>query len=612
METRPDIPDLVHLGETSARRFAANPLFGVRRDGVWRWTTYGEFWEQVADLRGGLAAHGIGPGDRVAIVSRNSVEWAVTAYATYSLGAELVPMYEAQRPIDWELILQDSGAVVVFGRTSRIATLLDGMRPRLPALRHVFEIEGADDDPRSFAALRRIGRAQPVLPVYPEPDAIAGLIYTSGTTGRPKGVILTHRNLASNVAATISSFPIVAEDRTLSFLPWAHAYGQTGELHCLIAVGASTAFNDDINRLTEDLGEVRPTMLVAVPRIFNKIHAGVRTQIAGKPRPIRALFHRGVEIAARRHRGEQVGIVDRLVHWLADRLLFARIRRKFGGRLKYAISASATLSPDVGEFIDALGIAVYEGYGLTETSPVVAFNRPGARKMGSVGQVIQDCRIRIDETTGETPGEGEIIVYGPNVMKGYHERPDENAHAFTADGGFRTGDLGRIDADGYLFITGRLKEQYKLENGKYVMPGPIEETLTLSPFMSSVMLYGAGRPYNVALIVPAWARVRTWADEHGVALDPDPTKQPAVRELIARELDRVLTDLPSYERPRGFVLATEDFTIENGMLTPTLKPKRREILARYRADLEALYQPPPPPPEARAPAGYPAPAPSLH
>jgi len=603
MGTPAEHPELVSLGEASARRFAANPLFGERGDGAWRWTTYAEFWEAVAELRGGLAAHGVGPGERVAIVSRNSVAWAVTAYATYSLAAELVPMYEAQRPIDWELILQDSRCAVVLGRTPRVVDALEAMRPHLPGLRHVFDLAGAADDPRSYAALRRIGRERPAAAIHPASESVAGLIYTSGTTGRPKGVMLTHRNLTSNIAATLAAFPLSASDRTLSFLPWAHAYGQVGELHTLIALGASTAFNDDIARLVDDLGEVRPTILVAVPRILDRIHTGVRAKIATKPRPIRELFRAGLDIGARRQRGEKIGVLERLVHGLADRLVFAPIRRKLGGRLRYAISASAALSPEVAQFIDALGIEVYEGYGLTETSPAVAFNRPGEHKLGSVGRVIPGVTVRIDETIGERPGEGEIVVYGPGVMKGYHERPDENARAFTADGGLRTGDIGRLDEDGFLFITGRIKEQYKLENGKYVMPSPIEETIALSPYVASVMLHGANQPYNVALIVPAWERVRAWADKERLALGSDPTTHPAVRELIARELSRVLEGVRKYERPHDFTLAAEEFTIENGLLTPTLKPRRRDVLARYGTALDALYEPVQQPSGARVPSG---------
>jgi long-chain acyl-CoA synthetase len=278
------------------------------------------------------------------------------------------------------------------------------------------------------------------------------------------------------------------------------------------------------------------------------------------------------------------------VRWLADRLVFAKIRARFGGRLRYTISASATLSPEVGEFIDGLGLDVYEGYGLTETSPVVASNRPGTRKLGSVGRAIPGVAIRIDETRGDVPGHGEIIVYGPNVMTGYHARPDENAKAFTPDGGLHTGDLGYVDKDGFLFITGRIKEQYKLENGKYVMPTPLEEQLGLSPFIVNVMLYGEDRPYNVALVVIDEARVRTWAKEQGIPSDGDLTQNAPVHDMIASELARLSAGFRGYERPRASVLTTEPFSIANGMLTPTLKLKRRAVEARYGAVLAELYE----------------------
>jgi len=370
----------------------------------------------------------------------------------------------------------------------------------------------------------------------PAPDDIAGLVYTSGTTGMPKGAMLSHGNLTTNVLATVADFPISQDDRTLSFLPWAHVYGQVVELHILIAAGGSTAFNTDTARLIEDLKVVKPTILVAVPRIFNQIHAGVREQIAAKPRIIQQLFWRGHAASVRKRRGEPLKLREQFLLWFAG-ILFGAVRRKFGGRMRYAISASATLSREVAEFIDGLGIEVYEGYGLTETSPVVAMNRPGQRKLGSVGLPIKDVRLVIDESRGDSPGEGEIIVHGPNVMKGYHARAEENARAFTADGGLRTGDLGRIDGDGYLFITGRIKEQYKLENGKYVMPTPLEEHLSLSPFIKNVMLHGSGRPYNVALIVVDEAQLRGWAADQGYAIADVPTDD-RVRALITEEIER--------------------------------------------------------------------------
>jgi len=585
---KPPFRNLIELARSSVTRFATRPLFGEAHDGMWEWTNYADWQADVDALRGGLASLGVHPGDRIGVVSRNCAAWATAAYASYGLGAAFVPMYEVQRPDDWEFILRDCGATIVFGRTFEIAAALEAMRPRLPALRHVLVLEGNDHDPRSVAALQRIGRNAPVASHDSAPEDVAGLVYTSGTTGKPKGVMLTHANLTSNIAATLSAFPFVATDRTLSFLPWAHVYGQVCELHMLIATGASTAFNNDTEHLLDDLREVKPTILVAVPRIFNRLHAAVTAQIERRPRIIRRLFNRGLDASIRKRRGESIGLWDRIVCAVAG-ILFGAVRRKLGGHLRYAISASATLSREVGEFIDGLGIDVYEGYGLTETSPVVAMNRPGQRKLGSVGLPIADVRIEIDTTRGDGPGEGEIIVHGPCVMKGYHARPEEDARAFTTDGGLRTGDLGRIDADGYLFITGRIKEQYKLENGKYVMPSPLEEKLALSPFIRNVMLHGSAHPYNVALVVIDADRVRGWAAEHGLAVADDLTQDERVRALIRDELERNGRDFRSFERPRDCVLTTTEFTIANGLLTPTLKLKRREVLARFGAALEALY-----------------------
>ena len=574
--------NLIELAEQSVSRFADRPLFGERIDGHWEWQSFRGWQARVDAIRGVLAELGVTRGDRVAIISRNSSVWAAAAYATYGLGAAFVPMYEAQRPSNWEFILRDCGAVVVLARTPEIAEAVGAMKARIPALRHVLTIE----DPLSLRALE--AQTHPVPAIHPEADDIAGLIYTSGTTGMPKGVMLTHRNLTSNVVGTLHGFPFRPDDRTVSFLPWAHVYGQVCELHILVAAGASTAFNTNTEHLLDDLKSVQPTMLVAVPRIFNKLHAAVRAQIAHRPKLIRTVFERGVEASLAKKRGEHLGLKQRFLLFLAS-FLFAAVRRKLGGRLRYAISGSATLSREVAEFIDAIGIAVYEGYGLTETSPIITFNRPGQRKIGSVGLPIEDVRIEIDQTRGDTPGEGEIVIHGPNVMKGYHARPEENARAFTADGGLRTGDIGRIDSDGFVFITGRIKEQYKLENGKYVMPTPLEEQLQLSPYITNVMLHGNGKPYNVAVIVVDVAQLRGWASEHGVTLGHDLDADPNVRALIADELARHSQEFRGYERPRDFVLSVVPFSVENGLLTPTLKVKRREVLARFGAALEGLY-----------------------
>jgi long-chain acyl-CoA synthetase len=326
---------------------------------------------------------------------------------------------------------------------------------------------------------------------------------------------------------------------------------------------------------------------------------------------VQQIIRAGIRGAIKRAHGEHVGVVEAVDYVFDDKLVFAKIREKLGGRLKYAISASATLGHDVAEFIDALGLTVYEGYGLTETSPIVAANFPGHRKLGSVGQVLPNVRVLIDTSEG-TNGDGEIIVYGPNVMVGYHQRPEENAKAFTRDGGLRTGDLGHLDPEGFLFVTGRIKEQYKLENGKYVMPSPLEEELKLSPYIANVFIHGADRPFNVALVVLAEDAVRGWARDEGLLLAGDLAADARVRRLIGAELDARSRGFRAFERPRDFVILSEDFTVENGLLTPTLKLKRREVLARHAARIEPLYAAPA---SARA-AGYgdvlAAPTSSLH
>jgi long-chain acyl-CoA synthetase len=383
-------------------------------------------------------------------------------------------------------------------------------------------------------------------------------------------------------------FPISTDDRSLAFLPWAHAFGQTAEFFMLPALGCAVCINDEVPKLVANLPEVKPTVLIAVPRIFNRIYDGVNQQMRDKPKAIQALFHAGIRAATRRARGHQLGFGESLALKLADKLIFKKVRQKFGGRLKLVVSGSAALSKEVAEFIDALGIEVYEGYGLTETSPVVSCNYPGNRKIGSVGKPLTNVRVDIDLTATGDPKNGEIVVYGDNVMHGYYRRPEEDAKIFTPDRGLRTGDMGYVDEDGYLYITGRIKEQYKLETGKYVVPSPLEEQLKLSPYIVNIMLHGANKPHNVALVVLDLANLGKWAEREGLKLG-DPTRDPQVRDLIKAELEKYAKDFRSYEKPKNFVLISEDFSTENGMLTPKMSVRRNKVLITYQAALDALY-----------------------
>jgi long-chain acyl-CoA synthetase len=591
-----DFANLVDLFQRSVERHAERPLFGERDDdGRWRWLTYRDIGAEVDRARGGLASLGVGAGDRVAIVSDNRPQWAIAAYATYGLGAVWVPMYEAQAPKEWAYILDDCGARVVLVVDDAARALVEAHRSELPALEHIVVLFGeAGGTAITWNELLARGDAAPVAAVAPDEKQLAGLIYTSGTTGNPKGVMLSHGNIASNVSAVNEIFPLDPEDRSASFLPWAHSFGQTIELHTLVSMGASTGLTS-AKTLTRDLPEIQPTILISVPTMFNRIYDGLNKMMEAKGGATKRIFDAAIRNERRRQEMAKRGKTTRSVeaqHRLYDRLVFSKVRHGLGGHLRYAFSGGAAISTEVAEFISAVGITVYEGYGLTETSPVVTANVRGARKVGSVGRAIPGVTVKIDTAVSPEEGLGEIVVYGPNVLVGYYNLPEENEKVFTADGGFRTGDLGSVDEDGFLFIRGRIKEQYKLENGKYVVPSPIEEQLNLSGYIAANMVYGEQRPYNVALIVADEEAVRTWAAQNG--LDASRYEallaSPDVRDLFRHEIDRTQEAIKGYERVRDFVLAGDEWTPENGMLTPSLKVKRRAVMEKYGDRLEALYE----------------------
>ncbi|MDJ0790939.1 MAG: long-chain fatty acid--CoA ligase [Acidimicrobiia bacterium] len=591
-----DVKTLNELFTYAVNAYAENTLFGVRsEDGDWDWMTYAEFGEAVDDARGGLATLGVGEGDRVAIIADNRIEWAVGAYATYTLGAVWVPMYEAQTQKDWKYILNDSGSKVLFAATDGIRAQVEEIQGDLPDLTKIVVIDDpAGGDAIDYTELLARGHESPTPVAVAGDDMLAGLIYTSGTTGNPKGVMLSHGNLASNVAALDAIFPLAEDDRSASFLPWAHAFGQTIELHYLISQGCSTGLTS-AKTLTRDMPEIKPTILVSVPTVFNKVYDGLQKMMEAEGGVKKTMFDAAIANARKREdlrrRGKRSRWVD-LQNDLFDRLVFSKVRDAFGGRLKWAFSGGAAISTEVAEFISAVGITVYEGYGLTETSPVATANVQGARRIGSVGRAIPEVTITIDtDSTGDAEV-GEIIIHGPNVMMGYYNLPEEDAAVFTGDRGFRTGDLGHLDEDGYLFIRGRIKEQYKLENGKYVVPSPIEEQLQLSGFISQVMVYGEQRPFNVALVVPDFEYLDKWAEEKGLnTSDLETLLQDAeVQELFKTEITRAQSKIKHYERVRDFTLETEEFTPENGMLTPSLKIKRRTILERYGDQINDMYE----------------------
>lgn len=583
--------NLVDMFQSSVKAYGPQDLFGTKRDGTWSWSSYSEVGKRVDALRAGLASLGIKRGDHIAVVSNNREEWALLAYACFGLGAALVPMYEAQKPKEWAFICKDCSAVALVAGSPKVYDAALQLPQSVPSLKHVIGMERSADDPLSFAALIKKGADAPVEAIDPARDDTACIIYTSGTTGDPKGVILSHGNIISNINALQRSFPVTVEDRSLSFLPWAHSFGHTCELHMLISRGASIALAESVDKILPNLAEVSPTLLFSVPRIFNRIYDAVNKQISERPKAIQSLFFAALRAAAKKRAGQSPSFGESVALPIANKLVFSKVRGRFGGRLKYAFSGGAALSREVAEFIDGLGITVYEGYGLTETSPIVTANRPGAHRIGSIGRPIDDVKVVIDKSqTSPDAKDGEIVVYGPNVMQGYYNREAENKAVFTDDGGFRTGDLGYVDDDGFVYITGRLKELYKLQNGKYVAPSPLEEKLKLSPFIVNAMVYGDNRLFNVALVVPDFSQLRPWAESQGITgNDEQLVADKRVKAHLDAEVDKYCSEFKGFEGIKKIGLIAEDFTTENGLLTPSMKLKRRPAVERYKDVIEGLY-----------------------
>lgn len=590
--------NLVELFENGVKNFKDNPLFGLKNGSntALDWMTYGEVGQRVDNLRGGLVHKGIGKNNVVGFIGNNRPEWAITAFATYGTGARFVPMYEAELESTWEYIIKDSGVNLLMVSKPEIYEKVIKFKETIPDLEHVFVIDINGEG--SMAELESIGEKNPVASAKPKKNDIAALIYTSGTTGEPKGVLLSHGNFTSNAVAgnRIYQDVLTADSRSISILPWAHSYGQTAELYNWMLVGGSIAFMESVTTLGDDLALIKPTFIIAVPRVFNKIYDGLWAKMNDTGGAAKALFEMGVNNAKKKRELAAEGKSNFLVNLkvaLADKVVFKKIRAKFGGRLEGALTASALMNVDISNFFTDIGIPVFDCYGLSETSPAVSMNCFSAYKTGSVGKPIDDVKVVIDKSVVEDGSDdGEIVVYGPNVMHGYHNKPEATRATMTVDGGFRTGDRGRIDEDGFLFITGRIKEQYKLQNGKYVFPGAIEEDIRLLPNVANAMLSGEGKGYNVCLIIPDFEVLGKYAQANGLPTDPKQlVENQQVKDMLTAEITASLKKkYGGYEIPKKFIFIDEDFTIENSMLTQTMKLKRRVVFEKYNQAIEELYK----------------------
>jgi long-chain acyl-CoA synthetase len=581
----PSPDNLVQLFEESVKKYANNPHIGEKNSAdEYEFVTYKEMGERVNNLRGGLAQMGIKKGDAVGIIANNRHEWLIAEIAAQGLGAKWIPMYEKELLSMWKYVIKDSAIKLLIISKPEINDQIKPLIKEISTLEKTIVIDAEGEG--SMKGLEELGKANPVDSIHPAATDVAVLIYTSGTTGEPKGVELTHGNLASNANAGVEMFKDIDEnDVSLNILPWAHSFGISGELHAFTKVGASIGIMGSVKTLLGDIGKVRPTMLITVPRVFNKIYHGLWKKMETAGGLKLTLFKAAIAAAEAKLKTGKSGFKLKIL----DKLVFAKVRHAVGGRLKYAVTGSAKMDRKIAEFFFGVGIPVMDCYGLSETSPALTMNCPADYRIGSVGKAIFNTKIVIDKSRvegGDKSKDGEIIAYGPQIMKGYHNKPDKTAEVLVeADGikGVRTGDRGWLDDDGFLYITGRFKEEYKLTNGKYVHPASIENNIKLLPYIANAFIFGMAKEYNVCLIVP---------DYEG--LDKKPSEILADKALLASWEKEILARLKltfgKYEIPRKIKFLEEDFTLENGMLTQTMKLKRRIVLEKYQKDIDALYE----------------------
>jgi len=591
---KPD--NVVEILEKSVEKFPQRPFLGTKNKQLkqYEWITYADFGKRADNLRGGLSQLGVQKDDAVGIISNNSTDWAVCFFAASGLGARFVPMYEAELVQVWKYIVKDANVKVLLISKKAIYEKIKDALSSIPSLQKVIVLEG--DGPDTMADLEKKGAAKPVKSIYPNASDICVLIYTSGTTGDPKGVLLSQGNITSNAHATGVAFPEINHmDGCLNILPWAHVFG-LGELVIYCLLGGSIGLAESAASIGEDLLLVKPTFLTAVPRVFNKVYDGLITKMNEEGGLAKTLFFMGVESGKKKHELAAQGkssFMTNLKFKIADAVVFEKIRQKLGGRLKGVMTGSAAMNPEISRFFWDMGVPLYDAYGLTETSPGATMNRPTKYKIGSVGPFMGMSTIKIDKSAvGEESTDGEIIIYGPNVMQGYHNKPDATKAVMTPDGGFRTGDRGRLDEEGFLFITGRLKEQFKLENGKYVFPASIEEDIKLNHYVENAMIYGEGREFNVCLIIPDFAALDKWAEKNNLPKDrKELLKKDETKKFLENEIvNQLKANYGSYEIPRKFIFIDEPFSLENGMLTQTMKLKRRVVFEKYQGQIDALYK----------------------
>jgi long-chain acyl-CoA synthetase len=562
----------------------------------WQPISHAEVEQRVSRLAAALDWMGVQRGDRVAILSENRPEWAIADFAVLGLGAADVPIYPTLPANQIAYILRDAGVRGIFVSTrEQLAKLLE-IRPEVPSLKAViaFDDPGGAENVERFEDVLARGRELIEQGKFLDfrnraltvgPDDLATLIYTSGTTGEPKGVMLTHYNIASNVAAVRQHnvLEIHPGEVALSFLPLSHSFERMADYYYWNQ-GATIAYVDAVEKVAESLVQVRPHIVAAAPRVFEKIYAKVMGATGVKGLLVKWAKRVGEATVEDRLSGRVAGPTT-FQEKLADRLVFSKLRARTGGRIRSFVSGSAPLSADIARFFWAAGLRIFEGYGLTETSPVVNANKPGAVKLGTVGPPVPGTEIRIGEN-------GEILARGPQIMKGYWNQPEATAEVIEQDGWFHTGDVGFIDPQGFLTITDRIKNILVTAGGKNIAPAPIENLVSMSPHIAQVVMLGDKRAFPTLLLVPDFENLRTWAKENGIEVQDLEAlaEHPRVKELLEQEAMGRLQGLARYELPKKISVIPREFTVETGELTPTMKVKRKVVEEHYSEVIEEMYR----------------------
>jgi long-chain acyl-CoA synthetase len=572
------------------------------KQGVWEEISWNRLNGMVREIGMFLIGKDIQPGDKVALFSPNRYEWWVADLAIISVGAVNVPIYATNSAEESRYIIENSDSKMCFVGTREQADKIIQIKDKLPNLGEIIIFDDLDKPVPGvikFQDACKEGKAarnkeefdKRLVPINIED--VATIIYTSGTTGNPKGVMLTHKNFVTNVNQLQAVDPeFLSGDHTfLSFLPLAHSLERTVGYYCPIFLGHKVAFAESTEKLLENFGEIRPTFLVSVPRIYEKIHSGITAKVAGAPPVKKALFNWAMGVAKQNlpyvcENKKRTGMFA-FKYNLAEKLIFSKLRVALGmDRLHAAISGGAPLSVSDAEFFLGMGIKILEGFGLTETTPVTNGNKPNHIKPGTVGPAVIDTLIKISEA-------GEILIKGPQIMKGYYKNEEATREAFTPDGFFRTGDIGEIDRDGYLKITGRLKDLIITSSGKNISPQNIENALMASHFIEQLAVIGDNRKYLSALIVPAYTPLETWAKQNNITFTSrkDLISKPEVKQLFESEIEQYMKDFALFEQIRKFNLLETEWSQDTGELTPTMKLKRKIINQKYASQIESMYPP---------------------